>query len=145
MNSFEHLKNLDRRPNLTSIPQDEPLFQISVGAKIIGIHQQTIRSYERLGLVQPARSIGNTRLFSTRDIDQLGQIVSWTTDLGLNLAGVEIMMRLHRQIKQLEETNNDLTKDVESLREQLAEINSDPGGTHKTEKEYGADFFLRFS
>ena len=71
--------------------------------------------------------------------------MSWTTDLGLNLAGVEIMMRLHRQIKQLEETNNDLTKDVESLREQLAEINSDPGGTHKTEKEYGADFFLRFS
>jgi MerR family transcriptional regulator/heat shock protein HspR len=130
---------------VTAIPQDEPLFQISVVAKIIGVHQQTIRSYERLGLVQPARSIGNTRLFSTRDIDQLSQIVSWTTDLGLNLAGVEIMMRLHRQIKQLEETNKTLTKDVEALREQLTEMNRDSENTYKTEKEYGADFFLRFS
>jgi MerR family transcriptional regulator/heat shock protein HspR len=130
---------------VTAIPQDEPLFQISVVAKIIGVHQQTIRSYERLGLVQPARSIGNTRLFSTRDIDQLGQIVSWTTDLGLNLAGVEIMMRLHRQIKQLEETNKTLTADVEALREQLTEMNHDSENTYKAEKEYGADFFLRFS
>ena len=130
---------------MTAIPQDEPLFQISVVAKIIGVHQQTIRSYERLGLVQPARSIGNTRLFSTRDIEQLGQIVSWTTDLGLNLAGVEIMMRLHRQIKQLEETNKTLSKDVEALREQLTEMNHDSGNTYKAEKEYGADFFLRFS
>ncbi|MDG1840660.1 MAG: MerR family transcriptional regulator [Dehalococcoidia bacterium] len=130
---------------MTAIPQDEPLFQISVVAKIIGVHQQTIRSYERLGLVQPARSIGNTRLFSTRDIDQLGQIVSWTTDLGLNLAGVEIMMRLHRQIKQLEETNKTLTADVEALREQLTEMNHDSENTYKAEKEYGADFFLRFS
>lgn len=130
---------------MTAIPQDEPLFQISVVAKIIGVHQQTIRSYERLGLVQPARSIGNTRLFSTRDIDQLSQIVSWTTDLGLNLAGVEIMMRLHRQIKQLEETNKTLTADVEALREQLTEMNHDSENTYKAEKEYGADFFLRFS
>ena len=130
---------------MTTIPQDEPLFQISVVAKIIGVHQQTIRSYERLGLVQPARSIGNTRLFSTRDIDQIGQIVSWTTDLGLNLAGVEIMMRLHRQIKQLEDTNNTLTKDVVALREQLAAMSSDSEQTHEAEKEYGADFFLRFS
>jgi MerR family transcriptional regulator/heat shock protein HspR len=130
---------------VTAIPQDEPLFQISVVAKIIGVHQQTIRSYERLGLVQPARSIGNTRLFSTRDIDQLSQIVSWTTDLGLNLAGVEIMMRLHRQIKQLEETNKTLTADVEALREQLTEMNHDSENTYKAEKEYGADFFLRFS
>ena len=130
---------------MTAIPQDEPLFQISVVAKIVGVHQQTIRSYERLGLVQPARSIGNTRLFSTRDIAQLGQIVSWTTDLGLNLAGVEIMMRLHRQIKQLEDTNNALTKDVVALHAQLAAVSSNSEQTHETEKEYGADFFLRFS
>ena len=130
---------------MTTIPQDEPLFQISVVARIIGVHQQTIRSYERLGLVQPARSIGNTRLFSTRDIDQLGQIVSWTTDLGLNLAGVEIMMRLHRQIKQLEDTNKALTNDIVALREQLAALSSDSEQAHEIEKEYGADFFLRFS
>ena len=130
---------------MTTIPQDEPLFQISVVSRIVGVHQQTIRSYERLGLVQPARSIGNTRLFSTRDIDQLGQIVSWTTDLGLNLAGVEIMMRLHRQIKQLEDTNKALTNDIVALREQLAALTSKSEQAHETEKEYGADFFLRFS
>jgi DNA-binding transcriptional MerR regulator len=71
--------------------------------------------------------------------------VSWTTDLGLNLAGVEIMMRLHGQIKQLEETNKALTKDVATLHEQLAGINRNSEEVHETEKEYGADFFLRFS
>ena len=52
------------------IPHDEPVFQISVVARMVGLHQQTIRSYERIGLVQPARSGGNTRLFSFRDVER---------------------------------------------------------------------------
>ena len=87
---------------MTNIAQDEPVFQISVVARMVGIHQQTIRAYERVGLLAPARSRGNTRLFSTGDVERLRQVVRLVNDLGINLAGVEVIFRLSQQIAELQ-------------------------------------------
>ncbi|MGE3856512.1 MAG: MerR family transcriptional regulator [Dehalococcoidia bacterium] len=86
-----------------SVPQHEPVFQISVVSRMVGIHQQTIRSYERVGLLNPARSRGNTRLFSHADVERLRQVVRLVNDLGINLAGVEVILRLSRQIEALQQ------------------------------------------
>ncbi len=128
---------------MTNLSQDEPLFQISVVSKIIGIHQQTIRSYERLGFVRPARSNGNTRLFSSRDIEQIGQIVSWISDLGLNLAGVEVMLRMQTQINDLETKTKLLEEENTRLRRQIDTPNKDKIDGDD-DQEFGANFLRRF-
>ncbi|MSQ31592.1 MAG: MerR family transcriptional regulator [Dehalococcoidia bacterium] len=87
---------------MTNLAHDEPVFQISVVARMVGIHQQTIRAYERVGLLVPARSLGNTRLFSTSDVERLRQVVRLVNDLGINLAGVEVIFRLSQQIAELQ-------------------------------------------
>lgn len=87
---------------MNRIPEEEPVFQISVVARMVGLHQQTIRTYERMGLVQPARSRGNRRLFSHRDVERLHQVVRLIEDLGVNLAGVDVVLRMSRQIEQLQ-------------------------------------------
>lgn len=81
---------------------DEPVFQISVVARMVGLHQQTIRSYERIGLLRPARSQGNTRLFSAEDVERLRQVVRLVNDLGVNLAGVEVILQMRRQIEEMQ-------------------------------------------
>lgn len=81
--------------------EDEPVFQISVVSRMVGLHQQTIRTYERVGLVQPARSDGNKRLYSAADVERLRQVVRLVNDLGVNLAGVEVILGLLRQIEEL--------------------------------------------
>lgn len=81
--------------------EHEPVFQISVVSRLVGLHQQTIRTYERVGLVQPARSGGNTRLYSRADVERLRQVVRLVNDLGVNLAGVEVILGLLRQIEDL--------------------------------------------
>lgn len=101
------------------IHRDEPVFQISVVARMVGLHQQTIRSYERIGLVQPARSQGNTRLFSHGDVERLRQVVRLVNDLGVNLAGVEVILRLSRQVEDLQRA---LAHSREETRRALAEL-----------------------
>ena len=99
--------------------EHEPVFQISVVSRMVGLHQQTIRTYERVGLVQPARSDGNTRLYSTADVERLRQVVRLVNDLGVNLAGVEVILGLLRQIEELrvevETTRVALTESQELL------------------------------
>jgi len=75
---------------------------ISVVAETYGIHPQTLRLYERHGLLEPARSAGNTRLYDRRTISRLEQILTLTRDLGVNLAGVEVILRLREQLRELE-------------------------------------------
>jgi MerR family transcriptional regulator/heat shock protein HspR len=89
--------------------QDRPRYMISVAAEIVGMHPQTLRIYEAKGLVRPRRTAGNTRLYSEIDLDRLRLIQRLTTELGLNLAGVETVLRLedelrkaHRRIERLE-------------------------------------------
>lgn len=91
----------DAGGHVSGIPTDEPVFQISIVSRMVGIHQQTIRQYERIGLIQPARSEGNTRLFSHEDVDRLRQVVRLVNDLGVNLAGAEVILRMGRQIEEL--------------------------------------------
>ncbi len=100
---------------MTSIPHDEPVFAISVVARMVGLHQQTLRSYERVGLVRPARSAGNTRLYSQRDVERLRQVLRLVHDLGVNLAGVDVILRMSRQIEQLQGELAETRAEVERL------------------------------
>jgi MerR family transcriptional regulator, heat shock protein HspR len=84
------------------------LYAISVVAEITGMHQQTIRQYERLGLVTPQRSAGGTRYFSDRDIERLLAIAHLTQQMGVNLAGVEIILRMREREGQLLELAREL-------------------------------------
>ena len=78
---------------------DRPRYMISVAAELVGMHPQTLRMYEQKGLVRPRRTSGNTRLYSETDLDRLRVIQKLTTELGLNLAGVEIVLRLEDELK----------------------------------------------
>lgn len=104
---------------------DEPCYVISVAAKLLDIHPQTLRSYERLGLISPSRSAGRIRLYSLSDIERLRKIQSLVNDLGVNLAGVEVIMRLQRQMaereQQAREAQTRLEAEITDLRRQLAE------------------------
>ncbi len=80
----------------------EPCYIISVAAEMVGIHPQTLRHYERIGLIRPERSGGNIRLYSERDLERVRQIRRLIEDLGVNLAGVEIILNLTERIEQLQ-------------------------------------------
>lgn len=91
---------------------DEPVYLISVVAKMLSIHPQTLRQYEKEGLLTPERTEGKMRLYSQRDLDKITSIVKLTRDMGINLAGVNMILRLKERLDEL-----DLV--VESLRESL--------------------------
>ncbi|GIV10347.1 MAG: hypothetical protein KatS3mg019_2438 [Fimbriimonadales bacterium] len=82
-------------------PSDEPVYLISVAARMCGLHPQTLRLYERLGLIQPHRVGNSKRLYSEADIARLRRIQRLTQQLGVNLAGVEIILRLLERIEQM--------------------------------------------
>ena len=94
---------------------NDPCFVISVAARMVRVHTQTLRYYEREGLLEPARSRGNIRLYSQKDIEKLRNIKSLTDELGINLAGVQVVMRLMERI-------SDLEKQVLNLNQQLLHI-----------------------
>jgi MerR family transcriptional regulator, heat shock protein HspR len=85
-------------------------FSISAVAKMFSVHQQTIRMYEKEGLISPKRSEGNTRLFSEEDINRLEEVIYLTHTLGINLAGVEMILKLKKHIKKLQKEMNELFK-----------------------------------
>ena len=80
---------------------DRSRYMISVAAELAGMHPQTLRAYEAKGLVQPARTAGGTRLYSGHDVERLRLIQTLTTKLGLNLAGVEHVLRLEDELARL--------------------------------------------
>lgn len=82
--------------------ENEPCYIISVAAKLVSLHPQTLRYYERQGLVQPSRSTGNVRLYSARDIARLRKIAQLTDELGLNLAGVDVILRMNERLRELQ-------------------------------------------
>jgi len=91
-------------------------FVISVAARLVGVHEQTLRYYERAGLVEPARSKGRIRLYSLYDLERVRQIRRLTDEMGVNLAGVEVIMRLTDHIRELEHNIEDLQAEVRRLR-----------------------------
>jgi len=90
---------------------DEPVYLISVVSKILNIHPQTLRQYEREGLIKPGRTEGKMRLYSQRDIDKLKLILSLIRELGVNLAGVEVILQLKEEIENLQ-------KEIEKIKKQ---------------------------
>ncbi len=101
---------------------DEPVYLISVVAKVLTIHPQTLRQYEREGLICPSRTDGKMRLYSQRDIDKIKMIQRLTRDLGVNLAGVDIIIRLKDKIQAYED-------EIEELKNQMADVNRNSLGT----------------
>ena len=97
-------------------------YMISVVSKAYGIHPQTLRLYEREGLLKPSRTDGNTRLYSDDDLRQLEVILNLTRDLGVNLAGVEIVLNMRRRMEQVQQ---EVTEFVEWVRQELARAAQD--------------------
>ena len=83
---------------------DRPRYMISVAAELAGLHPQTLRMYEARGLIRPARTPGGTRLYSENDVERLKLVQRLTTELGLNLAGVEHVLRLEDELRRLRAT-----------------------------------------
>ncbi len=92
---------------------DEPVYLISIVSKILDIHPQTLRQYERENLISPSRSDGRIRLYSQRDIDRIKLILRLTREMGVNLAGVDVILRLKEQITEMED-------EIARLRHELA-------------------------
>jgi MerR family transcriptional regulator, heat shock protein HspR len=92
--------------------QNEPRYVISIAAKILGIQTHTLRYYERIGIVEPSRSQGNIRLYSERDLEQLRHVKTLIEDLGVNLAGAEVIIRMAQQISQLQHRIQELEEEI---------------------------------
>ena len=94
---------------------DEPRYVISVAARIIGTETYTLRYYERIGLIEPKRSQGNIRLYSDRDIDLLRRVRTLVEDMGINLAGVEVILRLMQRMVEMQNEMEKLESEVDRL------------------------------
>ena len=97
-------------------PRDEPLYVISIAARMIGVHAQTLRYYERAGLVAPSRSEGNRRYYSELDLERIRRIKTLMDDMGMNLAGAEVVIRLMDRIANLEKTLDRATTELHRIR-----------------------------
>ena len=98
---------------------DRPRYMISVAAELVGMHPQTLRMYEQKGLVQPQRTAGNTRLYSEADLERLRLIQKLTTQLGLNLAGVEAVLGLEEQLQRMRARLERLEREMRQAIEQV--------------------------
>jgi MerR family transcriptional regulator/heat shock protein HspR len=97
--------------------ESKPRYVISVAASMIGIEAHTLRYYERLGLVQPERSSGNIRLYSEEDIDRLRYIKALMSDCGVNLAGVEVALKLMQRMKDMQRQLEEMERKVRMIGE----------------------------
>jgi len=97
--------------------REHRLFMISVVSEMLGIHPQTLRLYEREGFIKPKRSVGNTRLYSEEDVEKLEMILRLTRDLGVNLAGVEVILSMRNKMEQMQK---DMEETIRQLHEDLA-------------------------
>jgi MerR family transcriptional regulator/heat shock protein HspR len=101
-----------RKPYYETSYEDEPCYVISVAARMVGMHAQSLRNYERVGLIRPSRSRGRVRYYSQSDIERLRNIQRMMQDLGVNLAGVEVILNMRETMARME-------RDMDRLREEL--------------------------
>jgi MerR family transcriptional regulator/heat shock protein HspR len=101
---------------------DRPIYMISVAAELVGVHPQTLRQYEDKGLVRPKRTPGGTRLYSEADVERLQIIQRLTTEVGLNLAGVELVLRLEDELRKahalIDQLQQQLRDDIQRVHKQ---------------------------
>ncbi|MEK6743926.1 MAG: helix-turn-helix transcriptional regulator [Nitrospirota bacterium] len=99
------------------VARGHKLYMISVVSEMLGIHPQTLRLYEREGFIKPKRSGGNTRLYSEEDVEKLEMVLRLTRELGVNLAGVDVILSMRGKMEQMQ---RDMEETILSLREELA-------------------------
>ncbi|MEX2081811.1 MAG: helix-turn-helix transcriptional regulator [Dehalococcoidia bacterium] len=98
------------------MPDDEPCYVISIAARLLGVHQQTLRYYERAGLVSPQRTGGNIRMYSNADIQRIRTAQRLIDELGVNLAGVDVILRMSEQLRRMQSELERLNRDLDRLR-----------------------------
>lgn len=112
--------------------RDIPLYMIGIVAQILTIHPQTLRLYEREGLVRPKRSQGNTRLYSPRDVEQVKFILQLTRDMGVNLAGVEVILKMREQMEEMRRETEGLIGYIrEELKREMTKLGRRTEGMNK--------------
>ncbi|HET6876270.1 MAG TPA: helix-turn-helix transcriptional regulator [Jatrophihabitans sp.] len=109
-----------RRISARELPEDAPVFVISVAAELAGMHAQTLRQYDRLGLVTPGRTVGGGRRYSARDVALLREVQRLSQDEGVNLAGIKRIIELEAQVDALRERANALAAELDRARAELA-------------------------
>ena len=97
--------------------ENEPRYGISIAARMIGVQTHTLRYYERVGIIEPHRSRGNIRLYSDSDIARIHRAKTLMDDLGVNLAGIEVILRMLEHMAELQNRLEELKAELESLRE----------------------------
>ncbi|GAA4913831.1 MerR family transcriptional regulator/heat shock protein HspR [Stackebrandtia albiflava] len=110
------------QPPMSDAALDAKVLVISVAAEMAGMHPQTLRQYDRLGLVQPSRTTGGGRRYSVRDVAQLREIQRLSQEDGVNLAGIKRIMQLEHQVSALRVHVNELMAHVESMEDERAEL-----------------------
>ena len=119
--------------------ESEPLYVISVASRLLQLHPQTLRKYERVGFIAPSRTTGNLRLYSAEDIDRLRQIKQLVDERGVNLAGVEMALAVTKQVRVMQEelrgkNRRDYEAIATALDEVLLAIGADPNISKSTDK-----------
>jgi MerR family transcriptional regulator/heat shock protein HspR len=108
--------------------EDEPCYVISVAARMVNLHPQTLRYYERIGIITPTRTKGNIRLYSPQEIKRLRSIVRLTDELGVNLAGVEVILSMARKMEEMREKMErmeaEFEEEMDRLRARLRDMGS---------------------
>lgn len=100
--------------------EERGVFMISVAAELASMHPQTLRMYEARGLIEPKRSAKNTRLYSQRDVERLRRIQRMTSEQGLNLAGVEMVLRMEERVERMEAKLDRLRRHAAELERRMA-------------------------
>ena len=118
---------------MTKIKRKKGFFSISAVAKMFSVHQQTIRLYEKEGLITPKRSDGNTRMFAEEDVERLEEIIYLTHQLGINLAGVEMILKLQKKIKSMQKEVNKMFDTASEELEKETEVRKDVMKRHTHE------------
>ena len=96
---------------------EEPRYVISIAAQILGVQAHTLRYYEKIGIIEPSRSRGNIRLYSDRDITYLGRVKTLIDDLGVNLAGTEIILHMAQRMTELQQQVKELEAEVKKSKQ----------------------------
>jgi MerR family transcriptional regulator, heat shock protein HspR len=91
-----------------------PLYMIGVVAEMLKLHPQTLRMYEKKGLIRPSRTEGRTRMYSSEDVEEIATVIRLTRDLGVNLAAIEIILKMRRRMLDMQHQLEDLTQHVQS-------------------------------
>jgi len=93
-------------------PKSKPLYMIGVVAEMLKLHPQTLRMYEKKGLIRPSRTVGRTRMYSPEDVEEIARVTRLARDLGVNLAGIEIILKMRRRMLDMQAQIEDLMRYV---------------------------------